>query len=173
MKKYCQACFVCAVVLTNWSCDRRFCNYSVTMSLFAFSISPYRAVWGHETDGFWKMNSLAVSFLFVPCSKTPTTPTSSVPVHLWLNCHDAHFLSHVWCFSLWTQVLLHPLISVSLLLSLPPTHSICMLVFSVSSSSWNMRPCQTYHLGTLDIRLLFGVNLYIFILWCQVSTRLD
>lgn len=61
----------------------------------------------------------------------------------------------------------HPLICCCLFLSLPPTHSTCMHVFSLNTC--NLRPCQSHQSGTLDFRLLFDANTCMLGLWCQVS----
>lgn len=65
-----------------------------------------------------------------PRTNSSITPTSSVPTCLWSSCCEDLFLWHV---SLSISRFSTPLIYCCLPLSLPPTLSTCMLVFSLSS----------------------------------------
>lgn len=147
--------------------------------LYAVSISPHWAVWGHEIDGFWMLNSLAVYFLIFLCFLLQLFH------HSYFLCSCTSVIKLSWCSLPVTCLAVflsisrfsYPLIFCCLFLSLAPTHSTCMLGFSLSSSSVTMQPetLSKSPVGKFGHQAaVWCQHMYCILwLWCQVSVRLN
>lgn len=140
--------------------------------LYAVSISLYWAVWGHEIDGFWMLNSLAVYFLVFLCFS--------------LLCSCASVIKLSWCslpvtclavFLSISRFSYPPLsFAVSSYPLLPRTLHACLCFhWAALLSPCNLRPCQSHQWGKFGHQAaVWCQHMYCILwLWCQVSLRLN
>lgn len=100
------------------------------------------------------------------------TPSSSVLACRWLSCCDVFFLSrHAAYLYPDFSTLLSVAVSSSPFLPRSPLVRLCFC-WAAPLSPCNLRPCQSHHKGTLDLRLLFSTNPCALAFWCQVSVGL-
>ena len=108
----------------------------------------------------------------VACTNSSLTPTCSVPSRLWPSCYDALFLSLFLCLYLGLSTPLSLAVSSYPFLPRSPHVFLCFH-WAAPLSPCNLSPWQSHLWGTLDLRLLFGANTCVLLLWCQVSVWLS